>query len=383
MAHKLERSLCSLTAIAAASLLLSTAPAQAQSAQSTPQSAQSTPQSAQADPAPSAQPPTPQADAQPADSATPPTAPTAAPPADPAPPPTTTPVPVMTANPIVQPLPDSSQAAETPAPAPQAKAEPARPAPARITHTTARTAETRTSATTPPAPQPPAQPSTPLTRRDPAGLYTADGTPVAAPAKPVVATQPSPLARYWPLEAAGVIILMGLAGYAATRRRAEDEEETAPVNTAPMGEPATPEPETPVGAPVAAPVMTMPARETTITAAPRPTGQPLTSAPSASLEREEAPSASILPAGPVPTGPAREALLKRMVAAPPDAANPFHTVKARMRRARMILAARKQALHDRATEAFDWRTYKPSLTHVTLGGETTAPATKGKRETIK
>jgi hypothetical protein len=56
-----------------------------------------------------------------------------------------------------------------------------------------------------------------------------------------------------------------------------------------------------------------------------------------------------------------------MVDAPPDAANPFTTRKARMHRARLILQSRKQALRDQAVETFDWRTYRPSLTHPTLG----------------
>lgn len=45
--------------------------------------------------------------------------------------------------------------------------------------------------------------------------------------------------------------------------------------------------------------------------------------------------------GPVPTGAEREALLARMVAAAPDAANPFTSHKARRRRARIILQARE------------------------------------------
>jgi hypothetical protein len=312
MTHTSKRSLCSLTAIAAAGLLLST-PALAQSAQ----------------------PP----DTQPQAATTPEPQPEVPPPPQPDPTPTppeavTTPAPVMTANPVVQALPDSSQ---TPPPAPTATTTP------HTIHTVAPKAVAKPASTAPTpatreaitAPQPAAQPSPTLTRRDPAGLYTADGPPAATAPAPA-ATQ-SPYVRYWPLEAGGVIILLGLIAYAAARRREEEvEEEYPPVTVTPEPE-AAPAPRAPITAHNDSPVLT----------------------------------------GPVPTGAAREALLKRMVDAPPDAANPFTTRKARMHRARLILQTRKQALLDQAVETFDWRTYRPSLTHPTLG------TAKGKKETIK
>ncbi|MDE1918439.1 MAG: hypothetical protein KGJ57_17020 [Sphingomonadales bacterium] len=347
MAHELDRSLCSLPAIAAASLLLSTSPALAQTAQT------AAPPVVEAPPA--AAPAAPQATPQPTVDAAP-----------------STPAPVMTSNPVVQSLPaQSADAAPHATPPPAANdtatsaAKPAQPRqttrrtpadtkPAPST-TTAEHDSTQTRATTPP-PAPADDSSPNLTRRDPAGLYTADGTPVAAPAKPVVNTRQSPLARYWPLEAGGAIILIGLVAFAATRRKDEDEVD---------------EVETPVLA------ETPPAAEPEMVPEVAP-------APAATLAPQPAATtkATVLPAGPVPTGAAREALLKRMVEAEPDEANPFITHKARMRRARMILAARKQALHEQATETFDWRTYKPSLTHVTLdtAGEP-APTTKAKRKT--
>ncbi|MCB2076442.1 MAG: hypothetical protein KDE55_01960 [Novosphingobium sp.] len=68
----------------------------------------------------------------------------------------------------------------------------------------------------------------------------------------------------------------------------------------------------------------------------------------------------VVPEGPVPTGEKRMVLIDRMVAARPDKANPFTSPRARRRRARMMLAAREQQLHDDAIRPFDWRTYKPS-----------------------
>lgn len=63
--------------------------------------------------------------------------------------------------------------------------------------------------------------------------------------------------------------------------------------------------------------------------------------------------------GPIPTDPdERKALIERMVAAPPDAENPFTTPRGRRRRARLLLNQRES--EGARTESFDWRTYKPS-----------------------
>lgn len=67
-----------------------------------------------------------------------------------------------------------------------------------------------------------------------------------------------------------------------------------------------------------------------------------------------------MPTGAVPTGDDREALLDRMVAAEPDAENPFTTNKARRRRARLILQAREAEQNGDNARSFDWRTYEPS-----------------------
>lgn len=72
--------------------------------------------------------------------------------------------------------------------------------------------------------------------------------------------------------------------------------------------------------------------------------------------------------GEVPTGDAREELLRRMVEAEPDASNPFTSRKARRRRARLILQSREQgeaAPHD-GKEPFDWRSYRSSAQNAPL-----------------
>ncbi len=62
-----------------------------------------------------------------------------------------------------------------------------------------------------------------------------------------------------------------------------------------------------------------------------------------------------MPDGPVPTGDARQQLIDRMVAAAPDAANPFTSVKGRRHRARLILQAREHEQQLAGSDGFDWR----------------------------
>lgn len=70
-------------------------------------------------------------------------------------------------------------------------------------------------------------------------------------------------------------------------------------------------------------------------------------------------SLSIMGTGPVPVDPdERSALVERMVAAAPDAENPFTTAKARRRRARLLLNRHERELGQE--KPFDWRTYQPS-----------------------
>lgn len=80
-----------------------------------------------------------------------------------------------------------------------------------------------------------------------------------------------------------------------------------------------------------------------------------------------------IPDGPVPTGEARLALLDRMVAAKPDADNPFTSAKARRKRSRMMLQHRERMLRENATEPFDYRTYQPTGAN-SAQSENAAPA---------
>jgi hypothetical protein len=93
--------------------------------------------------------------------------------------------------------------------------------------------------------------------------------------------------------------------------------------------------------------------------------EPVTSIPEELAARSAQPAPAmangesfVMPEGPVPTGEARQQLIDAMVAAPPDEANPFTSLRARRKRARIILQARERELRDQATQPFDWRTYK-------------------------
>lgn len=87
-----------------------------------------------------------------------------------------------------------------------------------------------------------------------------------------------------------------------------------------------------------------------------------------------------IPAGPVPTGAERQALIERMVAAAPDAANPFHSRKTRRKRARILLAAAELRQRSAATEPFDFRNYAPFSQQE--GGRTGGYATPRQQETV-
>jgi len=64
--------------------------------------------------------------------------------------------------------------------------------------------------------------------------------------------------------------------------------------------------------------------------------------------------------GPLPVGEARQQLLSDMVAAEPDASNPFRSPKSRRRRARVILQHREHLQRQGSDQRFDWRTYRPT-----------------------
>ncbi len=293
----------------------------------------------------------------------------------------------MTSNPVVQAVPDSSTPAQaqSAAAAADSAATPARqvakqPAPraARPAEPVQR-AQTETS-TTQSVSKEPAKPAdagktdSGLTRRDPAGLYTDDNTAAAPAAAPAPAANNPDMERYWPVGVAGGVLLIGLAGYALTRRRREDEVEEVQTVVTPKGrtyvDPSYSEPA--VVTTVAEPARAVPvpvdavaeADARALDAQPLVVNDPAAEAfakPISRRKRADSPEAVMLREGPLPTGEERAELLQRMMEAEPDEANPFHTPRARMRRARLILQTREQELRDKATERFDWRTYKPSM----------------------
>jgi hypothetical protein len=158
------------------------------------------------------------------------------------------------------------------------------------------------------------------------------GSRVAEPAQPAQDSKPAPI---FPGEvgmiAGGLVVLLGIGGgaaFLASRRRRTDAEFYEPVTASEPIDPVRPvravlEPER-----VAVPV------------APRQQNIPVATDQ------------------PIPSGEEREALIRRMVAAAPDAENPFTSGKARRRRARLILQAREQR---EAQKPFDFRTYKPAV----------------------
>lgn len=136
---------------------------------------------------------------------------------------------------------------------------------------------------------------------------------------------------------------LGAAGFLALRfrRRADEVVEDGYAPAMPMsGDGAVPLP----AEPPAEPVVTR-----SVDADPLPPVVP---------QRSVAGDPFAMPAGPVPTGVARQRLLGQMVAAAPDEANPFTSGNARRKRARIILQAREKRLRDEATQPFDWRTYR-------------------------
>ncbi len=165
-----------------------------------------------------------------------------------------------------------------------------------------------------------------------------------------------------PLTAAGGLLLalgLGAGAYMAVRGRRRRHVDTQDEAYAVV----------PAHVPVAVPVPPAPVMGTPVyaAAAPQPDvarriGEeelvPAThaAASQAPVARQEA---VVLRDGPVPnTREGRDALLEQMIAAEPDAENPFTSRKGRLRRARIILQSREITQKDEAASTFDWRTYK-------------------------
>lgn len=154
---------------------------------------------------------------------------------------------------------------------------------------------------------------------------------------------------------AALAALLGAAGFIGaallirSRRRRESDRTDNAYEAVPYASPSAMRPVT--GAPVKAPDPTPVSYAFYDTKAP--------------LELGDKP---VIVEGEVPTGDAREELLRRMIEAEPDASNPFTSRKARRRRARLILQSREHgqaAPHDRK-EPFDWRSYRSSTQNAPL-----------------
>jgi hypothetical protein len=233
----------------------------------------------------------------------------------------------------------------------------AAPAIAPITKTPAKTPIESSGRSTPFAPVPLSGPSTaqvsPSAATPPATTRTSDNNPETA----------------WEIGLAALVGVGLAGGIGLTMANARRRRELLAVEEAAYGDAvsSTTPPE-----PAAAPAYTAPlAAEPVVVAAPaeRPLHQPFASrfapapamafAPAGAVEAEARPTIeALLPAGPVPKGEEREALIARMVAAEPDAENPFTSAKSRRHRARMILSQREGEQRRDATQPFDWRTYR-------------------------
>lgn len=155
---------------------------------------------------------------------------------------------------------------------------------------------------------------------------------------------------------AALAALLGAAGFIAaallirSRRRRESDRADAAYEAVPYASPSA----------MMRPVMGVPVE------APDPT--PVSYAfydTKAPLKLGDRP---VIVEGEVPTGDAREELLRRMIEAEPDASNPFTSRKARRRRARLILQSREHgqaAPHD-SNQPFDWRSYRSSTQNAPL-----------------
>ena len=244
------------------------------------------------------------------------------------------------------------------APAPTRATPRARPAPAARSVTPPRVAATTAPVVVAAKPLSAAQmPVTPA----PSAL-----TPAPEPAQPATAPQPeaaqpadnSAVLELGALAALGIV---GLGLFATRRRRTIVTKDGAPVILEPID---------------AAPAFAMPAF-----AAPPIVPQPAYATydlaePAAENARTMPGHGVSMPDGPVPTGEARQRLIDRMVAAAPDAANPFTSVKGRRHRARLILQARAHEQQQAGQDGFDWRNHPTSPSRAPdRGGEPVADRT--------
>lgn len=257
--------------------------------------------------------------------------------------------------PVVQPLPAVEESAPATTPTTHASTSARAPARSAVSRAANRSATNRSASATPSAAPSPAAaaaapvPATPLAIAPaPQTAVPLAPVPPAAmdPAPPAQAQQPADVLTSDGLTGAetGLLTLLAAGGLAGagflamrSRRKRDDGDEigTIRVERAPL----TPAPD--------------------LAPAPQPRLDP---APDAFKK-----SMGAAVDGPISTGTERAALLDRMVAAPPDEANPFASLKSRRRRARILLAHREAGAQ--TGESFDWRSYKSSTAPHVLPAE--------------
>lgn len=276
-------------------------------------------------------------------------------------------VPPVTVQPTApQPVAEAApEPAARQAPAPRARAERAAPTPRQAAPAAAAPVAAVPAAAIAPAPAAPVA-QTPIDAVTPA--------PVVEPA-PVAPNADSGADSGLTGEEIGFLGLLaaiGLGGIAflALRRRRPSLDDAEMVEAVEYAADPVAEPQPMLKPPVtlaATTVRAQPTYETPIAEKPAPVyaatdhaGLPDLIEPSVAPASRTEPV--VLPAGEVPHGEERNALLDRMMNAEPDEANPFTSKKARRRRARLILQRMESDRGDDQGQPFDWRTYESSST---------------------
>lgn len=257
-------------------------------------------------------------------------------------------------------LPDVTSAA---APA-EAPSEPAQRTTQRSATTARSTAQPSAPETVPAEPQP-VSGTAPVAPLNPEIGDTLDNSPVPSTdaamgnAAPVEAAPPVEDGDGAPVGAiAGLLALLavGAGSVAAMRSRRRSQLHSDSISGARTEvEPARSSPEYSVAPSVAAPAK--PAA--TVGYASAAASPPAPTANRAYKPAAQADDRFAMREGPVPTGEARQQLLRDMVAAAPDKANPFRSPSYRRKRARVILQHREH-LQRQHKDQFDWRAYRPT-----------------------
>jgi hypothetical protein len=257
-------------------------------------------------------------------------------------------------------LPDVTSAA---APA-EARSEPAQRTTQRAATQTRSTAQPSAPEAVPAEPQP-VSGTAPVAPLNPEIGDTLDNSPVPSTdaamgnAAPVEAAPPVEDGDGAPVGAiAGLLALLavGAGGIAAMRSRRRSQ----PHSDSITGARTEAEPTRSVPGYAVAPSVAAPAKPVaTVGYASATASPPAPTAKPAYKPAAQAGDRFAMPEGAVPTGEARQQLLRDMVAAAPDKANPFRSPSYRRKRARVILQHREY-LQRQQKDQFDWRAYRPT-----------------------